>query len=132
MWFQIWHEGFGEFWPNYSKVWTFLVDGLFLSKVYKVWTTKIQRSYLSSHWKVMQNLNKPGPCGLKNCMRNWVNFHWSTQKSEKLYFDGLFFSKADNDSARKLHRNYVSWHSRVMQNLKETDLWLEKWHKEFG
>ena len=24
---------------------------------------------------VMQNLNKPGPCGFKNGMWNWVNFH---------------------------------------------------------
>ena len=42
---------------------------------------------------VMQNLNKPWPCGFKNGMRNWVNFHYSAQKSEKLYIDGLFLSK---------------------------------------
>ena len=34
-------------------------------------------------------------------MRNWVNFHYSTQKSEKLYIDGLFLSKAYNISAKK-------------------------------
>ena len=50
---------------------------------------------------MMQNLNKPWPCGLKNGMRNWVNFHYSTQKSEKLYIDGLFLSKAYNISAKK-------------------------------
>ena len=38
----------------------------------------------------MQNLNKPWPCGFKNDMKNWVNFHQSTQKPEKLYFDELF------------------------------------------
>ena len=46
-------------------------------------------------------------------------------KSEKLYFDGLFLSKAFNVSARKFQRNYVSWHWRVMQNLKEN--WLVAW-----
>ena len=41
-------------------------------------------------------------------------------KSENLYFDSLFFSKAYNVSARTFQRNYVSRHWRVMQNLKET------------
>ena len=36
-----------------------------------------------------------------------MNVHKSTQKSEKLYFDGLFLSEAFNVSAKKLHRNYV-------------------------
>ena len=75
LWFQIWHEEFDEFSPNHSKVWKFHFDGLFLSKVYEVWAKKIQRSYLSWHWTVMQNLNKPWPCGFKNGMRNWMNFH---------------------------------------------------------
>ena len=125
MWFQIWHEEFGEFSPNHSKVQKFHFDGLFLSKVYEVWAKKIQRSYLSWHWTVMQNLNKPWPCGFKNGMRNWVNFHYSTQKSEKLYIDGLFLSKGYNVPARKFQRNYVSWHWRLMQNLKEN--WLVAW-----
>ena len=37
---QIWHEEFGEFSPNQSKVWKFHFDGLFLSKVFKVWAKK--------------------------------------------------------------------------------------------
>ena len=75
LWFQIWHEKFGEFWSNHSEVWKFLFNGLFLSKVYKVWAAKIQKSYLSWHWTMMQSLNKPWPCGFKNGVRNWVNFH---------------------------------------------------------
>ena len=30
---------------------------------------------------------------LKNGLRNLVNFHTSSHKSENLHFDGLFFSK---------------------------------------
>ena len=41
----------------------------------------------------MQILNKPWPSGFKNDMRNWVNVHYSAQKSEKLYIDGRFLSK---------------------------------------
>ena len=72
----------------------------------------------------MQNLNKSWPCGLKYDMRHWMNFHLSTQKSDKLYFDGLFLFKA-YVSAKKINKNYVSWHWRVMQNLKEN--WLVTW-----
>ena len=39
-------------------------------------------------------------------------------KSEKVFTDGLFFSKAYNISVTKLQRDYVSWHWRMMQNLK--------------
>ena len=72
------------------------------------------------------NFNKPWPFGLKTGVWNWVNFHYSPQKSEKLYFDELFLSKVYNVSARKFHMYYASWHWRVMQNL-TTDSWLEKW-----
>ena len=37
-------------------------------------------SYLSWHWIVMQKLNKPWPCGFKNCMRNWVNHSHKKRK----------------------------------------------------
>ena len=87
---------------------------------------KLQKySYLTWHWTVMPNLNTPWPCGFKNGVANWVNFHQNTQKSEIMYFDGLFFSKAYDFLARKFHRTYVSWHRRVMQNLKED--WLMAW-----
>ena len=97
--------------PNHSKLEKFHFDMLFLSKVYEVWAKKIQISCLSWHWAMMQNLNKPWPCGFKNGMMNWVDFHYSTL--------GLFLSKAYNVSAKKIQRNYVSWHWKVMQNLKE-------------
>ena len=72
----------------------------------------------------MQNVNKPLPRGFKNAMRNLVNFNQSTQKSEKLYFDRLFLSKA-YVSAWKFHRIYVSLYWKVMENLKEN--WLVAW-----
>ena len=73
LWFQVWHEEFGVFSTNHSKVWKCHFDGLFLSKVYKVWAQKIQKSYLSWQWTVIESFNKPWPCGFKTGMRNWVN-----------------------------------------------------------
>ena len=40
-------------------------------------------------------------------------------KFEKWYIDGLFLSKAYNVSARKFQKDYVSWHWKVMEDLKE-------------
>ena len=48
----------------------------------------------------MQNLNKLWPCCFKSDMKNWLNFHYSTEKFEKLYNDWLFSPKA-YVSARK-------------------------------
>ena len=113
-----------NFHPNTQKSKNFTSMGYFCPK-YEVWAKKIYRSYLLWHWTVMQNLNKLWPCAFKNNMRNWMNFHYSTQKSEKLFIDGLFLSKAYNVSASKFQRDYVSWNWRV-QNLKEN--WLVAWN----
>ena len=32
--------------------------------------------------------------GLKNNIKNWVNFHASSRKSENLHFDGIILPKA--------------------------------------
>ena len=42
-----------------------------------------------------------------NGMKNWVKFHYSTQKFEKLYIDGFFLPKAYNVSATKFQRDYI-------------------------
>ena len=115
-----------DFSSNHSKVQKFLFNGLFLSKVYEVWPKKIQRSYLSLKWTVMQNLNKPWPCSFKNDITNCVNFHYSTQRSEKLFIDGLFLSKAYNVSVKKFQRVYVSRHWELMQNLKKNGVVTSK------
>ena len=47
-------------------------------------------------------------CGLKNDIRNLVNFHASSRKSVNLHFDGLLFSKAYKDLDEKVQKSYVS------------------------
>ena len=59
---------------------------------YKVWANKMQRSYLSRHWTVVQNLNKPWPCGFENGMKNWVNFQ-STESLKNCTLIGSFCQK---------------------------------------
>ena len=68
-------------------------------------------------------------CGLKNDIRNLVNFHASSQKSENLYFDVLLLSIAYKVSAWKV-QNYLSWHWKEIQTLKKN--WLFIWKMTWG
>ena len=47
-------------------------------------------------------------CGLKNDIKNFVNFHMSSEKSEKLHFDGLLLSKAYTHPATRHRGNVVT------------------------
>ena len=44
-------------------------------------------------------------CGLKNDLRNSVNFHMNSRKSGNLHFDGLFLSKVYKDLEEKVKKN---------------------------
>ena len=46
--------------------------------------------------------------GLKNDIRNLVNFHAGSPKSEILHFDGFVLSKAYKVLDEKLEKSYVS------------------------
>ena len=65
--------------------------------------------------------------GSKNDMRNLVNFNVSSGRSEILHFDVLLFSLAYKVSAKKVQKNYLSWHWKKIQTLKkELTLCLKK------
>ena len=53
--------------------------------------------------------------GLKNDIRNLVNFHASSRKSENLHFYEFVLSKAHKVLDEKVQKSYVSWHRRVIQ-----------------
>ena len=65
-------------------------------------------------------------CGLKNDIRNLVNFHASSWKSENLHFDWIHLSKAYKYLDEKVQKSYVSWNWRVMQSLKKNWLLVSK------
>ena len=46
--------------------------------------------------------------GLKNDLRNLVNFHASSRKSGNFHFDGLLLSKAYKYLDEKVQKSYVS------------------------
>ena len=55
----------------------------------------------------MQNLKKMNH-GLRNHIRNLVNFHPTCRKSENLHFDGYLLSLAYKGLDENLHKNHVS------------------------
>ena len=65
-------------------------------------------------------------CGLKNNIRNFVNFHARRRKSENLHFDWILLSKANKGLDEKIQSSYVSWHWIVMQSLKKLTLGSKK------
>ena len=125
LWFQIWHEEFGEFSPNHSKVQKFYSHGLFLSKVYEVWAKKkrVVISHGTEQW-----------CKIWETLTLWFQ-KWHEELGElsslehskvwKLHIDGLFVSKAYTVSVRNVQKIYVSWHWGVLQSWNEN--WLEGW-----
>ena len=46
--------------------------------------------------------------GLKNDIRNLINFHTSSRKSENLHFDGLVLSKTYKVLDEKVQKSYIS------------------------
>ena len=97
---------------------------LFVQSI-KVSGKKIKRSYLLWHWMVIQNLNRPWPCGFKTGMRNSVNFHQSTQKIWKFLiwwtlFDRSVMLQLENFRGIKCH-DTESWCKIQVKT------WFEKW-----
>ena len=113
--------------PNHSKVQKFHFDRLFLSKVFEVWAKKI--FHVTEQWcKIWIN-----PELLFSKMIWGIGWTFiRALKVWKIMQCGFFLSKAYNVSAARFQRNYVSWHWRVMQNLKENWLVAWKWHNYFG
>ena len=64
--------------------------------------------------------------GSKNYIRNLVNFNASNDKSENLHFDVLLLSIAYKVSAKKVQKNYLSWHWKEIQTLKKNWLFVPK------
>ena len=123
--FQNWQEEFDKFWPEHLKVKNFPFNELLLRKVYIARTKKVQRSYLSWHWRVMQNLKRNWLVVSKLTWEIWQILTRALESLRNFHFNGLLLSKVYIIPAKKVKRSYLSWHWRVMQNLKKN--WLVVW-----
>ena len=55
---------------------------------------------------------------------------WALKSLKGFHFNGLLLSKVYIIWAKKVQRSYLSWHWRVMQNLKKN--WLVAWKMTWG
>ena len=62
--------------------------------------------------------------------RIWWALTRALESLKSLDFDWFFLSKAHNIWPIKVQRSYLSWHWRVMQNLKKN--WLVAWKMTWG
>ena len=97
-----------------------------LCKVFNVWPEKVQRSYLSWHWRVIQNLERNQFVVSKLTRGIWQILTWALESLKKFPFNGLLLRKVYIVRAKKVKRSYLSWHWRVMQNLKRNWLAVSK------
>ena len=104
-------------------------DRLLLLKVYKISAKKVQRSHVSWLWRGIQNLKKNWFV-VSKLTRIWRVLTWALENLKKLRFDRLLMCKLFNAWPKKVERSYLSWHWRVMQNLKKN--WLVVWKMAWG
>ena len=104
-------------------------DRLLLLKVYKISAKKVQRSYVSWYWRVMQNLKKK-QFAVSKMTRIWWILIQALKSLQNLHFDWSPLCKVYNVWPKKVQRSYLSWHWRVMQNLKKN--WLVVWKMTWG
>ena len=79
---------------------------------------------ISWYWRVVQNLKK------KRFFWIWWILIWALKRLKKLHFDWSLLCKVYNVWSKKVQRHYISWHWRVMQNLKKN--WLGVWKITWG
>ena len=67
--------------------------------------------------------------GLRNDIRNLVNFYGNGRKSKNFPFDWLLLSIAYKVSAKKVKKGDTEVWSKLWR---KTNFLFEKWHDEFG
>ena len=107
-------------------------DIFLLSKAYEDLDKKGQKSYVSCHWGIMQCLKKNWLLVPSMAWGIWWILMRAVASLENLHFAVLFLSITYKVSAKRLKKNYLSWHWRRSKLWRKTDFLFEKWHEEFG
>ena len=100
-------------------------NGLFLIKIYNVWVLKNTEELAVIILRINANFEGKMTCFFMKYMRSLVNL----TGAPKIVIFALwetFLSKIFNVWAKKIQRNYVSWHWKMMQYLKKIGRWFEK------
>ena len=101
-------------------------SGLLLNKVYIAWAIKSTEELSFKTLKSDAKFGEKLTCYFKIDIKNLTNFDPRIQKSKSLLLTGSFSRNYIFFEPRKVQRNYLSWHWRVMQNLEWNWLVISK------
>ena len=110
---------------KHQKCQNWYFHGILLSKVGNVWAKNLQWCYVKWLWRMMKNLKTNWLVVLKLTSGIWRIFTRVLQSLKHLHFNGILLTKVYNIWANKVQWSYISWHYKVMQNLKKN--WLVVW-----
>ena len=95
--------------------------GSFCWRYIKILSYKVPRSYISWYWRVIQNLKKI-VFVVSKMTRIWWILIQALKSLENFHFDWFLSCKVYSFWPKNVRRSYLSWHLRVMQNLKKNCL----------
>ena len=98
--------------------------GYFCWKYIKFQLKKVWRKYVSWYQRVVQNLRK-NLFFVSKMTRIWWILIRALKSLKTLLLDWSLLCKVYNVWTKKVQSSYISWHWRVMQNLKKN--WLVVW-----
>ena len=130
--FQNWHEEFDKFWPEHSKVWKIsTLMGSFWRKYIIMFKLKKYRGVMFHDTEEWCKLWR----GIELLFLNWhekFDEFWPehSKVSKICTLNGLLLTNVHNVWAKEVQKSYLSWHWRVMQNLKKN--WLVVWKMTWG
>ena len=112
--FEKWHEEFDKFCPNTRKSQNLHFNELLLIKVYNACVKNIEELCIMT-LKGDAIFKEKLIGGLKNDVRNVINFHASSRKVWKFALRWVVLSKSYKVLDEKVRKSYVSWHWGVIQ-----------------
>ena len=127
-----WHEKFGKFLSEHSKVSKLgLWWGLF-TQYRKCMSLKFTEELCIMTIKNDAKFEEELTSRFKIDTANWQILTRALECLKNLHFDGLLLTKVYNVWANKVQKSYVWWHWKLIKISRRTDLCIQKWHKEFG
>ena len=126
--FENWHKEFEKIWPEHSKISKiFILMGSSWAK-YIMFELKKYRGIIfhetEEEYIIWRGIDLP----FQNWHRIFYKFWPEHSKVSKIFiWMGSFWEKYILFELKKVHRNNLSWHWRVIQNLKKNDLLFRNW-----
>ena len=126
--FQNWHRIFYKFWPEHSKVSKIFIWMSSFWEKYILFELKRYRGVIfyetEDRYEIFRGIDSPFQNWQKEFDKIWPQL---SQVSKIFILMGSFWEKYILFELKKVQRNNLSWHWRVIHNLKKNDLLFGNW-----